>query len=166
MSSKKRAREVHYLDLKETESLPSETKLPIARENLCMFLHHHLSKGVPELAAASRVLQEIKESYEWARVLVQGDSNIILKIITLYKNYKNLKKNKERESESELKREQEFVKRLESLFIVVTKDWKKSSLPEDRRFYENQLNPGKLNSKTIAKNRMIMIFFQSMVFCF
>ena len=148
-----RAKTVHFLDLKETSCLPFKTKLPTAREVFCTFLYRHLTLRETIYDAASAVTKEVREIYEFARLPLQDNSDIIRKIQTMNKNYGRIKKNKSRKTETQRNLEQGFLKELEKLFVVVKSDWKNADptpLPEDIEFYEKQLLPGKLVLKSLV----------------
>ena len=153
-------RHSNEIGLYKTNPLITLNKLTTNRKVLQRFQQH--IKDVTSIRNASHsTIDELYLLWSKATIPTVFKANAIKKLKNLHYKWLLLKMNKERYSEAQKTREQEFKNQLDMLFDVVQADaLSKMQIPEDRLFLENQRSVRRLiigaeDKKFTAKQKRI-----------
>lgn len=118
-------------------------KLPSKRQCLRLFFHHHKTKKVRD--SAKCVVDEVVKFWGRARIKVKDHHHCVSAVISLFKQWESLKKNKKRDFPNERPQVKAFRESLDDLFDVAhAKALSDSSaLQEDKDFLVAQRERGR-----------------------
>ena len=137
--------EVYLLGCTVTELTGS--KLPSLRMALGYFLHHHLKLHKTIRQSSTATVEEIAKFWHKARIPIRDVQNCHTKLEQAFEEWRLLKKNKGRQSETQQSKEAEFVSRLDDLFdIAHANALSMISVAEDREFLLAQREKGRRGS--------------------
>lgn len=117
-----RLKEQVYL-LGSTISEITGSKLPSIRQCLSLFLHHHLDLKKTRHEASAYVTHKIEEYWmQKARIPTRATQHCQKKVEELFDEWRALKKNKGRKTDTQRKNEAEFCEDLDDLFDIAHAD--------------------------------------------
>ena len=124
-------------------------KLPSNRQVLGHFLFLHQKKAL-QIRDSSRVtVERVVEIWMKASIPIRDKQNCITKLEKLFYQWKLIKKNKNRRTETQIKKEKEFVDCLENLFdISHEKSLDMMKNETDKMFLLAQRQPGRKGAMT------------------
>ena len=133
--------------LNHDESQIIGTKLP-SNGQVLRVLFYNLRKVKLDLrSSAANVIKEVEVFWEKARIPQRKTYNSVTKLIELYQNWRQLQRSNKRRSESQEKKEQEFLESMDDLFDIAHQDaLNKIKIEEDRLFLLNQRKKGREGS--------------------
>jgi hypothetical protein len=137
--------EVYLLGCTVTELTGS--KLPSLRMALGYFLHHHLKLHETIRQSSTATIEEIAKFWHKVRIPIRDVQNCHTKLEKAFEEWRLLKKNKGRQSQTQQSKEAEFVSRLDDLFdIAHANALSIISVAEDREFLLAQREKGRRGS--------------------
>ena len=111
------------------------------------FLHHHLKLHETIRQSSTATVEEIAKFWHKARIPIRDVQNCHTKLEKAFEEWRLLKKNKGRQSETQQSKEAEFVSRLDDLFdIAHANALSMISVAEDREFLLAQREKGRRGS--------------------
>ena len=120
------------------------SKLPSYRQVLKVFFHYHktLKKTIHE--SSRLVIKQVLQFWKKARIPTRLEKHAIQKLESLYDKWIKLKKNASRQTDTQKKKENEFIENLENLFDIAHMDALMiMKIKEDRDFLLAQREKGR-----------------------
>ncbi|XP_047123055.1 uncharacterized protein LOC124806322 [Hydra vulgaris] len=135
-----RTRTAVWLIGQPEKDLPSNV-LPTTGDVLRTFFHYHKTIKQTVSASAKSTSSDLVKIWSKARIPMTYQPHIVSKVKVCFDEYSLIKKNKGRESESQLAREKAFKDKLNLLFDIAHKDTGTLiKIDEDKLFLEDQRN--------------------------
>jgi hypothetical protein len=120
----------------------SSNKLPSYRQILSVLYFHLKSENVRK--SANLVADVVLEVWAKARIPTQNKDKCVKKIVNVYNELCNLKKSKNRNSDTDVLNRENFVSRLDNLFDIAHDDALSiMTIEEDKKFLQKQREPGR-----------------------
>lgn len=120
------------------------SKLPSFRQCLGFFLYHHLDLKKTRREASSTVIETVLEFWHRARIPTRAIQHCQQKLEDLFDEWRALKKNMSRQTETQRKNEAQFCDVLEDLFDIAHADaLELVKISEDREFLIAQREKGR-----------------------
>lgn len=98
------------------------SKLPSLRMALGLFLHHHLELKKTVRISSDATVTEVAKFWNKASIPMRDHQNCQTKLERAFEEWRLLKKNKGRSSQTQKTREDAFVSKLDDLFDVAHAD--------------------------------------------
>lgn len=126
-----------------------EGKLPTNKQLLSVFFYSLNSKKLSYRECARIAVKEAIIYWEKAEIPTRHEQHCIQKLETLYEEWATLRKNRNRNSQKQRKKETEFKNKMPNVFDISHATALNSmKSPEDKQFFLNQLNEGRVASLT------------------
>lgn len=123
------------------------TKLPSIGMALGLFLHHHVELNKTIRESSTTTIEEITKFWQRARIPVQELRNCQPKLEKLFEQWRLLKKNKNRSTVTQKRKESEFVSELDNLFdIAHANALNMIKISQDKEFLLAQREKGRRGS--------------------
>jgi len=120
------------------------SKLPSGKQSLCYFLHLHTVQKENVRLSATHTIQKVEEFWARANIPVKHRHDSIKKLEQLFIQWKGLKKNKSRKTETQQNKEIAFLTKIEELFDIACADAKDLiNDEEDKLFLDSQRKKGR-----------------------
>ncbi|XP_050499022.1 uncharacterized protein LOC126879795 [Diabrotica virgifera virgifera] len=121
------------------------SKLPCKRDVLSVLFYNMRVVNLNLNDSSALVIDEVVVFWKKARIPVQNRSNCILKLKSLYDNVRNLEKSKNRDTERQREKENDFKEALDNLFDIATLNaLNEIKIAEDREFLIKQREKGRV----------------------
>ena len=138
MTTRSKQKESIFL-LESTQHSLTGAKLPSTKMVFCLFLHKHLEVKMTVHDSATQTIEELMTFWDKARIPTQDKQHCILKLEKCFKKWKSLKKNKNRQTDTQRNNEQSFLKDIDQLFdIAHANAMELMTNEEDREFLKLQ----------------------------
>ena len=134
--------QVYLLHGKTTEITGS--KLPCIRQALGLFLYQHLDLNKTRREASALVIAKVQQLWNKATIPTRAIQHCQEKLENIFDDWRRLKKNKGRRTETQSSNEAKFCDRLDDLFdIAHANALELIKIPEDREFLIAQREKGR-----------------------
>lgn len=146
-----KAKERCYYLMSKSEETIRGSKLPSKGQVLRVFLHQHIDNKKDLRESAEVIYKEVQNFWERARIPTKRKDHITEKILELHGEWKRLKKNATRRSNTQECKEKAFKDELGNLFDVAHAEaLKLIKNEEDKQFLLAQREEGRNGSMTSA----------------
>lgn len=131
---------IDYMDREITGS-----RLPSNLQVLRVFFYNHRHLKVSVQESAVLVLKEVKSFWTKARLPVRKDQHCLAKIKDLFGKWRNLQRGSSRQSETQVRNENDFKQLLSELFDIASADVfsRTDVFEEDKKFLMLQREKGR-----------------------
>lgn len=120
------------------------SKLPSLRMALGLFLHHHIELKSTIRESSAICVKEISKYWDKARIPIRDPQNCITKLEKVFEEWRLLKKNKGRQTETQKSKEAAFTSKLDDLFDVAhASALDIMTVAEDKKFLLAQREKGR-----------------------
>lgn len=138
-------KKLYLIDHDESQIIGA--KLP-SNGQVLRVLFYNLHKVKLNLrSSANLVVKEVEIMWNKARIPIKGTDKSIIKVESLYSEWKKLLKSSKRQSTLQEKREKEFIGKLDDLFdIAILNALDEMKIEEDKLFLLNQRMKGRPGS--------------------
>lgn len=120
-------------------------KLPTNKQLLSFFFYNLNSKRLSYRECARIAVKEAIIIWEKAGIPIRHEQHCVQKLETLYQEWATLRKNRNRNSENQRKKETEFKNKLPIVFDISHAEALKSmKSPEEKQFFLKQFNESRI----------------------
>lgn len=141
MASTRHRKSLYVIGTPESEILGA--KLPSNKQVLSKFLYHHTVEKKTLRESSKTTFIAVKSFWEKAGIPTRASQHCQSKIENLYTKWFNLKKHRDRKTETQEEKLKAFVSDFDNLFDVAHQDALSTIRKEDRLFLQAQREPGR-----------------------
>ena len=111
------------------------SKLPLTKQTLSRFFHHHWQDKDTIHRSAIYLAKEVMVFWSKVRILTKMEQHVVTKIEKCVDKYQKFKKNKYRKSKTQKQKECDFLKELDILFDIANQNpMQMMTIEEDKQF--------------------------------